>query len=322
MTTHGGSAGEAAPRTEDIFYRSHDDLVLYVRKYGDDDAPGRPLLCLAGLTRNGRDFHDLAVALSTHPTHPRTVYCLDYRGRGRSEWDKNWQNYSALVELQDIEAFLTLRGLADVAVLGTSRGGIITMLLAITRPAAIGCAILNDIGPVIETAGLARIMGYAGKIPLPADWDEAVRVVRDINKRHFTALDNAAWRSWTRQLFNEDAEGRPAPAYDPNISKALSEIDISKPVPTMWEHFESLQQVPLMVIRGEHSDLFSAATVREMQARHPRLTPVLIPNEGHAPLLKDAFSERLIADFLIESDKTWQPAPRPPLREPQEIFAV
>jgi pimeloyl-ACP methyl ester carboxylesterase len=321
MTTY-GSAGAAVPQTEDIFYRSHDDLVLYVRKYGSDDAPARPLLCLAGLTRNGRDFHDLAVALSTHPTHPRAVYCLDYRGRGRSEWDKDWRNYSALIELQDIEAFLTLRGLSDVAVLGTSRGGIITMLLAITRPAAIGCAILNDIGPVIETAGLARIMGYTGKIPVPADWDEALRVVRDINKRQFTALDSAGWRSWTRQLFNEDAEGRPAPSYDPNIGKALSEIDISKPVPTMWEHFESLRSVPVMVIRGEHSDLLSAATVQEMQARHPRLTPALIPNEGHAPLLKDRFSERLIADFLIDADSTWYAVPRPPLPEPQEIFSV
>ncbi|MFT4079118.1 alpha/beta fold hydrolase [Rhodomicrobium sp.] len=321
MTTY-GSAGAAVPQTEDIFFRSHDDLVLYVRKYGSDDAQARPLLCLAGLTRNGRDFHDLAVALSTHPTHPRTVYCLDYRGRGRSEWDRNWRNYSALIELQDVEAFLTLRGLSDIAVLGTSRGGIITMLLAITRPAAIGCAILNDIGPAIETAGLARIMGYTGKIPVPADWDEAVRVVRDINRRQFTALDNAGWRSWTRQLFNEDAEGRPAPAYDPNIGKALSEIDISKPVPTMWEHFESLRSVPVMVIRGEHSDLLSAATVQEMQARHPRLTPVLIPNEGHAPLLKDRFSERLIADFLIDADSTWRALPRPPLPEPQEIFSV
>ncbi|MBJ7535891.1 alpha/beta hydrolase [Rhodomicrobium vannielii ATCC 17100] len=321
MTTY-GSAGAAVPQTEDIFYRSHDDLVLYVRKYGSDDAPARPLLCLAGLTRNGRDFHDLAVALSTHPTHPRAVYCLDYRGRGRSEWDKDWRNYSALIELQDIEAFLTLRGLSDVAVLGTSRGGIIAMLLAITRPAAIGCAILNDIGPVIETAGLARIMGYTGKIPVPADWDEALRVVRDINKRQFTALDSAGWRSWTRQLFNEDAEGRPAPSYDPNIGKALSEIDISKAVPTMWEHFESLRSVPVMVIRGEHSDLLSAATVQEMQARHPRLTPVLIPNEGHAPLLKDRFSERLIADFLIDADSTWHAVPRPPLPEPQEIFSV
>lgn len=289
---------------EDIFYRSHDDLLLYVKKYGSDEAPGRPVLCLPGLTRNGRDFESLALSLAAHPTHPRPVYCLDYRGRGRSEWDKDWRNYSAYIELLDIVSFLTLRELDDIAIVGTSRGGIISMLLAVMRPAAIGCLVINDIGPVIETAGLARIMGYAGKIPVPRDWGEANEIVREINKHQFTALGDADWEAWTRQLFNEK-DGRPAAAYDPDVGKALSEVDISKPVPTMWEHFKSLKDKPLMVLRGENSDLLSAATVLEMQARHPNLTPVLIRNEGHAPLLMDRFSQRIIADFLIETDKTW-----------------
>jgi pimeloyl-ACP methyl ester carboxylesterase len=297
-------------QAEDIFYRSHDDLLLYARKYGSDDAPGRPLLCLPGLTRNGRDFHDLALALSTHPTHPRPVYCLDYRGRGRSEWDEDWRNYSAYVELLDAAAFLTLRSLNDIAIIGTSRGGIIAMLLGVMRPSAIGCLVLNDIAPVIETAGLARIMGYAGKIPVPRDWQEANRLVRDMNKAQFTALDDRRWDALTRQLFNE-VEGRPAAAYDPNVGKALSEVDIAKPVPTMWEYFDALLQTPLMVLRGENSDLLSAATVHEMQARHPNLTPVPIRNEGHAPLLMDRFSHRLVGDFLFEADKSWKGAPRP-----------
>ena len=316
-----GSDGALGFETEDIFYRSHDDLLLYARKYGSDGAPGRPLVCLAGLTRNGRDFHDLAVALSTHPTHPRPVYCLDYRGRGRSEWDKDWHNYSPYIELLDVAAFLTLRGLTNIAVLGTSRGGIITMLLAVMRPSAIGCAILNDIGPVIETAGLARIMGYAGKIPLPRDWDEATSIVRDINIRQFTAMDTAGWRKLTRQLFNE-VDGRPAAAYDPNVGAALSEVDIAKPVSSMWEHFESLFQVPVMVLRGENSDLLSAATVQEMQARHPALTPVVVRNEGHAPLLLDRISQRVVGNFLIQTDKTWTvppPLPAPLHNEIQEV---
>ena len=301
-----GEDTDGAPNLEieDIFYRSHDDLVLYARKYGSDSAPGRPLICLPGLTRNSRDFHDLAVAVATHPSRPRPVYCLDFRGRGRSEWDKDWHNYSPYVELLDLMSFLTARGLSNVAFLGTSRGGIVTMLLAVARPAAIGCALLNDIGPVIETAGLARIMGYAGKIPLPRDWDEAARVVRDINSRQFTDIDSAGWLKLARQFFNE-ADGRPAPAYDPNIGTALSEIDIAQPVPAMWEHFESLTQVPVMVLRGENSDLLSPAIVQEMQARHPQLTPVVIRNEGHAPLLLDRLSQRVIADFLIQADNTW-----------------
>lgn len=300
-----GTRSEAAVDAGDIFYRSHDDLLLYARKYGRDDLPGRPLVCLAGLTRNGRDFQDLAIALATHPTHPRTVYCLDYRGRGRSEWDQDWHNYSAYTEMLDVVSFLTLRGLEDIAMLGTSRGGIIAMLLAVTRPSAIGCLVLNDIGPVIETAGLARIMGYAGKIPVPRDWAEANDVVREIFKRQFTALDDATWDALTRQLINE-VDGKPAAAYDPNVGKALSEVDIAKPVPTMWEHFESLLQTPLMVLRGENSDLLSAATVQEMQNRHPDMRAAVIRNEGHAPLLMDRFSQRLVADFLAETDKNWK----------------
>lgn len=292
---------------EDIYYRSHDDLLLYVRRYGSRNLPGRPILCLPGLTRNGRDFHGIAAMLAAHPSHPRPVYCLDYRGRGRSQWDQDWRNYSAYVELLDVASFLTLEDLSDIAILGTSRGGIIAMLLAVMRPQAIGCAVLNDIGPVIETSGLARIMGYAGKIPVPRDWGEAVQIVRDMNKRHFTALDDAGWDTLARQLFNE-ADSKPAASYDPNVGKALSEVDIARPVPDMWEHFESLRQKPLMILRGENSDLLSAATVQEMQARHPNLTPVLIRNEGHAPLLLDRFSQRLIADFLASADKSRQPA--------------
>jgi pimeloyl-ACP methyl ester carboxylesterase len=299
------AGSEAVIDGEDIYYRSHDDLLLYVRRYGSKALPGRPLLCLPGLTRNGRDFHSIAGMLAAHPTHPRPVYCLDYRGRGRSQWDKDWRNYSAYVELLDVASFLTLEDLSDIAILGTSRGGIIAMLLAVMRPQAIGCLALNDVGPVIETSGLARIMGYAGKIPVPRDWGEALQIVRDMNKRHFTALDDAGWEVLARQMFNE-ADGKPAAGYDPNVGKALSEVDIAKPVPDMWEHFESLRQKPLMVLRGENSDILSAATVLEMQARNPNLTTALIRNEGHAPLLLDRFSQRLIADFIAGSDKSWQ----------------
>jgi pimeloyl-ACP methyl ester carboxylesterase len=296
---------EARLEGEHIYFRAQDDLSIYVRKYGGDNLTRRPLLCLAGLTRNGRDFHSLATALASHPVEARNVYCLDYRGRGRSQWDKDWHNYSPYTEMQDVMSFLALRGLANIAILGTSRGGIISLMLAVERPAAIGCAVLNDIGPAIETAGLARIMGYAGKTPVPRDWNEAVGYVREMFKRQFTALSDEEWEAFTRQLFNEES-GRPAAAYDPKVGKALAEVDIAKPVPTMWEHFDTLLKVPVMVLRGENSDILSAATVQNMQERHRQLTPVLIRNEGHAPLLNDRFSQRLIADFLAGADSSWQ----------------
>ncbi|MFW5967190.1 MAG: L-threonylcarbamoyladenylate synthase, partial [Persicimonas sp.] len=123
----------------------------------------------------------------------------------------------------------------------------------VLRPGMIGAAVLNDIGPEIGTAGLARIMGYAGKIPVPADWNEAVELVRQINERFFTDMSAEDWETLARQSFNETEDGRPAASYDPRIAKALSQIDISKRIPDMWAHYEALSDVPLMILRGENT---------------------------------------------------------------------
>jgi pimeloyl-ACP methyl ester carboxylesterase len=278
---------------EDLFFRSHDDLLLYARRYGGEDLPGRPVLCLAGLTRNSRDFHQLALSLSRHPTRPRRVYCLDFRGRGRSQWDENWRNYSPFIEMLDVINLLIAEELSELALIGTSRGGLIAMMLAVVRPSAIG--------PVIETAGLARILGYAGKIPVPRDWAQATRLVREINKSQFPSFDDATWETLAHQWFEEE-DGLPAASYDPNVGKALSEVDMSKPIPEMWPHFGALATRPVLALHGEHSDILSQGTLREMHARAPHLRSFTLQNEGHAPLLRDPFSQRLIADFLIEHD--------------------
>lgn len=286
---------------KEIRYTSHDGLTLFARHYGEPGGKGRPVFCLPGLTRNSRDFHDLAMFLANHPTRPREVFCPDYRGRGQSDHDPDWKNYSPFVELLDILDLLAILGLERIAVVGTSRGGIISMLMGTLRPNAIGAAVLNDIGPVIETAGLARIMGYAGKVPLPEDWQEAAALVKAMNKRFFTALADHEWEAFARQLFNEH-NGRPAPGYDENLAQALSEIDIGQKIPTMWPQFETLKSVPVMVLRGENSDLLSVRTVAEMGKRHPRLASFTIHGQGHAPLLRDRFSIGLIGDFLRETD--------------------
>ena len=287
---------------EEVTFTSRDGLTLCARHYPAAGDGGRPVLCLAGLTRNSRDFHELATFLSGHPSRPRDVWCPDYRGRGKSDHDPNWRNYSPFIELLDTLDLMAIADLHHAGVIGTSRGGIIAMLMAVIRPNALGSLILNDIGPVIETAGLARIMGYAGKIPVPADWDEATELVRSMNKRFFTGLAEEDWRKMARQLFGEDEGGRPAPAYDRKISSALSEIDITQKLPEMWPQFEALKHVPVMVMRGENSDLLSGRTVEEMARRHPRLTAVTIHAQGHAPLLSDRFSMGIIADFLRETD--------------------
>ncbi len=286
---------------EEVTFTSRDGLKLYSRYYAASGAIGRPVLCLPGLTRNSRDFHDLATFLSSHPSRPRDVWCPDYRGRGSSDYDKDWRNYSPFVELLDVLDLMAISDLHEVGIVGTSRGGIIAMLMAVMRPTAMAALVMNDIGPVIETTGLARIMGYAGKIPVPADWDEASELVRSMNKRFFTNLTDDDWRKLARQLFN-DKGGLPGPAYDNNISSALSEIEITQKLPEMWSQFEALKHVPVMVLRGENSDLLSTRTVEEMAKRHPRLTAVTIHAQGHAPLLTDRFSMGIIADFLRETD--------------------
>jgi len=283
----------------DIHYTSRDGLRLYARHYPASGSLRRPVVCLAGLSRNSRDFHDLASVLAGHGEMGRDVYCLDYRGRGRSQSDPDWKNYSILIELNDVLDFMTMKRLARAAVFGTSRGGLITLLMAVLRPTAIGAAILNDIGPVIEREGLARIVAYVGRVPLPADWREATELVAEMNRRQFTAVSAEQWGEFARQVFNDD-NGLPAPGYDPNLSKAISVLDGG--IPELWPQFAALAHVPVLVMRGENSDILSAKTVAEMGGRHPRLEAVVVRGQGHAPLLKDAATITAIADFLVRSD--------------------
>jgi pimeloyl-ACP methyl ester carboxylesterase len=285
---------------EEITFSARDGLRLYARHYPASRALGlRPVLCLAGLTRNSRDFHDVATALSQHPRTPRNVYAVDMRGRGLSESDSDWKNYSVPTELQDVIDFMTMTGLHDAGIIGTSRGGLITHMLAAAQPTRIGAVVLNDIGPVIETEGLIRIAGYVGRTPVPKTWEDAGRIVRDLSKRDFPGMTDAAAISFARQLFNE-RNGKPAPGYDSKLSKCLSVLD--GPMPALWPQFDALKRVPMLVVRGGNSDLLSRKTVEEMHRRHPSLVSIEVPGEGHAPLLHDAPTINAIASFFAEAD--------------------
>jgi len=284
----------------DIHYSSRDGLRLYARHYPVPGAWRRPLVCLAGLTRNSRDFHDLAMALASQDERGRNVFALDYRGRGRSQHDPNWRNYAILTELNDVLDFMVVKGLSHAGVIGTSRGGIVAMLMAVVRPTSVGAVVLNDIGPIIEREGLTRIAAYVGRVPLPADWAEATRLVRDINQRQFPAVPETQWAELARQAFNDD-NGLPAAAYDPALAKALAQMGGA--MPELWPQFTALTPVPVLALRGEHSDILSPATLEEMRRRHPRLETVTISGQGHAPLLKDARSLSTIADFLERTDR-------------------
>ena len=151
--------------------------------------------------------------------------------------------------------------------------------------------------------GLSRIAGYIGRIPLPHSWADAGRIVRDMNGKQFTRINDAEWIEIARQLFNEK-DGKPTAGYDTKLSAALSVLD--GPPPALWPQFEALKRVPVMVLRGENSDILSAATVEEMRRRHPNITAHTVRWEGHAPFLRDAHTINEVANFLTASDATWK----------------
>lgn len=289
---------------EDFYFTSRDGLRLYARRYPARDTSSKtPVLCLAGLTRNSRDFHDLAISLSqSDQSDCREVWAIDCRGRGRSAFDPDWRNYALQVEMLDVLDLMTIIGLSRVHIVGTSRGGLLAMIMGSARPGCIASVVLNDIGPVIEREGLLRIIAYVGRVPLPATWAEATAMVREMNADQFSAVPDHQWASIARQLFNEDHD-RPMLGYDPNIAKAISILD--GPIPALWPQFQSLSKVPVMVIRGGNSDILSANTVREMQLRHPNLSTLTVNGQGHAPLLRDRPTQVSIANFFTKTDSSF-----------------
>jgi pimeloyl-ACP methyl ester carboxylesterase len=280
--------------------RSNDGLSLHNRVYGEA-TPYLPVVCLPGLARTSADFHELATHLSTHTQRPRQVVAMDYRGRGRSDYDPNPANYDVKVEMGDVLDVLTALGVHQAAIVGTSRGGLITFGLSVLRPALIKAVVMNDVGPVIEGRGLARIKGYVGKLPEPKSYAEAVDLIKRIASQHFPRLTAQEWDRFARRTFREK-NGRLAADYDPNLFKSLEEYDLEKPLPILWQYYEGLKGAPLLSIRGEHSDLFAEETQKEMLARHPMAEAYVAVGEGHAPLLGDASALRKITNFLFAAE--------------------
>ncbi len=279
------------------FVTAQDGLRLHVRDYSPPDATRLPVVCLAGLARSGADFEDLATALANDPDRPRRVLAIDSRGRGKSDYDLNPANYNLAVELGDVLAVLTALGIGRAVFVGTSRGGLLTMLLATARPAAIAGCVLNDIGPEIDMAGLVRIKGYVGRLPEPANFADAATIVKQLMGGQFPKLTDAAWLAWARRSYKETG-GRLVPDYDVRLAASLADLDPSKPPPAMWKEFDALAGMPMLVIRGANSDILSPATLAAMLARHPGMQSLEVPDQGHTPLLAEPETIRAIAAFV------------------------
>lgn len=269
-------------------FQTSDGLTLAY----EDEGSGPPLLCLPGLTRNARDFDDLA------PYVPDLrLLRLTSRGRGDSDWDENYANYSVPIETRDVLEFLDHIGLEKVSVLGTSRGGIVSMLMAAMAPGRLSSVVLNDVGPELEAGGLARIMAYLGKPPLGETYEDVAIALAATMGREFPDLDRARWAVQAERWFEEKG-GSMHLRYDPLLARAVGDASAETPDPDLWPLFDALKDVPLGLIRGQNSDLLSEAGVAAMQARRPDMLIARVPNRGHVPLLDEPESLKLIREVL------------------------
>ncbi len=282
----GGAAGYRERRVT-----AQDGLSLYFRDYGDPISPGTPLLCLGGLTRNSKDFDDLARRLAPE----RRVVCPDYRGRGRSDYDADWRNYCPTVYLRDILDLLSAAGLHRVVVVGTSLGGLLAMGLAVARPTALAGVVLNDIGPEIDGTGLANIVAYLHGLTPERDWDSVVAVLKK-NFKNLSISTDEEWITFAHKLYREEPDGTLVHDFDPAIARPFERSAGAQP--DLWALFGALRHVPVLAIRGGVSDILSAATFDHMAERKPDLFRLTVPEVGHVPFLDEPECVEAIDEFL------------------------
>ncbi len=291
-----------AAATSSLFYDSADGLRLHlVATRPGSSAERIPLVCLPGLTRSAADFAVLAGHLAGASATPRSVYGFDYRGRGLSDHDPR-ARYDLGTERDDVLLWLRDNGIGAAHWLGTSRGGLILMTMAAEHRGLMRSVILNDIGPVLEPDGLARIKGYVGHTGArPASLKEAEAMLRLGPAQGFDGLRPAEWRLFAETTFGAD-ETDLRLRYDPALARSLDALDLSKPLPPLWDGFDALRGLPLLAIRGANSDLLSRATLEAMVKHWPGCEAFTVPGQGHAPLLADGPTLARIDAFLACAD--------------------
>jgi len=280
----------------DGYWWSNDGLRLHYRDYGGStDRP--PILCLPGLTRNARDFEDVAERLS--PSW--RVIAVDFRGRGESAFAKDSMTYVPLTYVQDIERLLTELKIERFIAFGTSLGGIVTMLLAATGHARIAGAVLNDVGPVMEAAGLDRIRGYVGRGSGYPTWVHAARGLAEGNASVFPNYTLIDWLAMAKRLYRLLPSGKIIPDYDKKIAEPLRAPGGEGGF-DLWPAFDALKSIPTLIVRGALSDLLSPATAAAMLARLDKGVLVTVPNVGHAPTLDEPEAAAAIDALLARID--------------------
>jgi pimeloyl-ACP methyl ester carboxylesterase len=275
-----------------------DGLTLHVEEWGSRRAEGTPLLCLSGLTRNAWDFETLA----RRHSGKRRVVTFDFRGRGRSDFDPEPLNYNPRQYLEDIQQVCAALCLHGFVAVGTSMGGLLTFGLGVVMPSALRGAVINDIGPVYESSGLQRILDYVGSDHPVETWDEALRTLEEtFPEGSYPRADRATWNKIAKTSFKRGGDGKLHASWDVRIAQALTGQDEGEF--DLWALFESLKPHPLLLLRGETSDLLSAETAEEMCERHGKMSLVTVAGTPHAPTLDESEAIKAIDDFLDECDR-------------------
>ncbi|MDW4498693.1 alpha/beta hydrolase [Sulfitobacter sp. D35] len=250
-----------------------------LRLHYTDEGAGLPILCLSGLTRTTRDFD----YVTPHLAGCRLIK-LDYRGRGQSDWAEEASSYVLPVECRDVLELLDHLGLDAVAVLGTSRGGLNAMGLAMGAKDRLRGVCLNDVGPVIDRKGLEFIKGYLGRNPAARTHEEAAAALA-CTMTGFVDVPMARWIEEVEKLYTAGPDGLQI-TYDPKLREAVLDQD-AQAVPDLWPYFDALDGLPLACIRGANSDLLSPETFAEMQRRRPDMIAAEVPGRGHIPFLDE-----------------------------------
>jgi pimeloyl-ACP methyl ester carboxylesterase len=279
---------------QERYWESADGLKLYFRDYaGRDDRP--PVICLHGLTRNSRDFESLAAHLSGD----WRVLVPEMRGRGQSEYAKDPMTYNPLTYVTDLDALLAQEGIEQFVAIGTSMGGLMTMLMAARDPSRVAAAVINDIGPEVDPAGLERIGNYVGQGRSFATWIHAARGLQEEHSAAFPDFDLEQWLVMAKRAMILGQNGKVTLDYDMAIAEPFKQSDNAAP-PNLWPAFDALSGIPLTLLRGELSDLLSAATLTKMKEHHPGMETVTIPRVGHAPTLDEPESRAAIDRLLAQ----------------------
>lgn len=277
-------------------WSSEDGLSLYFRDYrGPEGYDGPPVICMHGLTRNSRDFAELA----EHIAKTRRVIVPEVRGRGQSDFAPEPATYNPAQYVADVEQLFEREEIERFIAIGTSMGGLMTMMLAAAKPGRIAAVVMNDIGPKIETAGLSRIAGYVGQGRSYPTWMHAARSLASIHGEAFPDFSLEAWLEMAKRTLTVSQNGRISYDYDMAIAAPFREPGNAAPV-DLWPAFDALKDVPMVLVRGELSDLLSPETVAEMSKRNPAMRSVTVPRVGHAPMLNEPQAREAIDALLAK----------------------